>query len=146
MPAGGLGNSPGPRAPGKKLREGSGVNESREILGIIRQLMDYTEQLAHCEGYPEMDIEALTRASRDRMAELERLTVRHDPGSGEIVAGSAGALFEENPEIPELLRKLEISTRQSIKALERCRNGIEAKLSPLRRSEQALKAYNRFPK
>jgi hypothetical protein len=122
-------------------------NEQREIVGVISQLLDYADQLSRCEQHSEMDVEALTRASEDRMAELERLMAAHrESRAGGKDGARAAMLFKENPEVFQMLKKLEAKTQRSVEAMERRRNRIEAKLSAFRHSKNAINAYHQFSK
>jgi hypothetical protein len=108
------------------------------VLKVIGQLNKYAEQLASCELDPHVDVAALNRACKDRLAALQRLMALR--GSDEKGQGS-GARTSERSKLVQALQTLETKTLDCITVLESGLERTDKELGMSRLRNKGVQAY-----
>lgn len=122
---------PAPASARRQEWRGVTAEQQRNILGIIDQLLKYTDQLSRCGETEGMDAAALSRAFEERAAALREA----------LPIGALAGLGKDAEEVVEQLKILEERTRLCSTTLEKCLDRADDRLSTFRNTRKAINAY-----
>ncbi|MCE5243232.1 MAG: hypothetical protein ABFD98_19060 [Syntrophobacteraceae bacterium] len=111
-------------------------DKSKQIKKVLGQLLKYTEQLARSEHDPGVDVKALARSCEKQLSVLKELM---PPGT---IRANGECESEDERQVFEILQTLDTRTRDCIRILEAAKGRVEQEMGSLRRSRQAIRAYN----
>jgi hypothetical protein len=111
-----------------------------DIVVIIEELLQATDQLTRHEDDPQIDVQALMGYCADRLVCLQKTL---SPQTS-VVGGPPGATdpSELSPQVATMLKNLELATQRCIASLVRGRERAEGELAVLRHTQKAFRAYH----
>lgn len=114
--------------------------DQQHILHLLQQLLDYSRKLSECEQNPDLDVAALTRTCKNHLSELQQVI---PAGLAKRIReeSAAGKATEQDLQILESMKLLEVQTQECVEILRNCRDKAESELSVLRQNQKASRAY-----